>query len=115
MSQIFKTPFPKHLFVEFLNKTMLVEQGMYYQITYEMYKKLCYNHSLQEFIAICKPYYHLSKQFYLVREMTYPHFLTVLRQLCCSTEMQYVSSIKYDKSKYQIVLTIYANLAFSTI
>lgn len=108
MSQIFKSKFPKQMFIDFLNKTQQIQEYnlYFYVFTFEMYKKLQYNQTLTEFLNSCKPYYHQSKMFYINREMSYVRFLTILRQLCHNTEMKYKTGIKYEKSTYKTFLTI---------
>ena len=55
-----------------------------------------------------RPYYYVSKQLkYLDRELTYNNFTTILRQLCNIMEIKYTSTIKYDRSVYNIKYEIY--------
>jgi glycosyltransferase involved in cell wall biosynthesis len=60
-----------------------------------------------KFIEECRPYYHLSKKKYLDTKTTYNSFTTILRQICNFNKIKYVSQIKYDKSKYNIIYYIY--------
>ena len=55
----------------------------------------------------CKPFYHISKQKYLERKLTYNNFTTILRQICNFNKINYTSQIKYDKSTYDIIYYIY--------
>lgn len=100
-SQIFKNDIPIIFLRNFLEKNSMIENGAFI-FNNIAFKKSIYNSSLTEFIEICKPFYHISKQYYLNREMTYSKFTTVLRQYCKFKKISYNSTIKYDKSKYDI-------------
>jgi len=63
-----------------------------------------------EFCETIKNYYHLSKQFYLERKMTYNSFTTILRQICKNNNIMFTSQIKYNESKYNIDYLIYFSL-----
>ena len=72
-------------------------------------KMLFYNYHA-EFCETIKNYYHLSKQFYLERKMTYNSFTTILRQICKNNNIMFTSQIKYNESKYNIDYLIYFSL-----
>jgi len=78
-----------------------------YIINNDSYKKGIFTNSLPTFIENCKPYYHISKQKYLDRKLTYNSFITVLRQICNFNKIKYMSQIKYDKSRYDILYYVY--------
>jgi hypothetical protein len=105
-TQIFKKNIPKEFFFEFLDK-ISIKNEKYYLLNSELFKKSLYNDILKNFINICLPYYHISKRKYLERNITYKHFLTILRQICNSNGILYTSKIKYDKSNYDMVYYIY--------
>ena len=64
-----------------------------------------FNH-IQSFYDKLLEYYHVSKQYYVTRKMTYKSFITVLRQLCKYFGLTYSSQIKYIKSNYEIIYHI---------
>jgi hypothetical protein len=72
-------------------------------------KMLFYNYH-EEFCETLKHYYHLSKQFYLDRKMSYNSFTTIVRQICKNNNIMFTSQIKYNESKYNIDYLIYFSL-----
>jgi hypothetical protein len=105
-AQIFKKQVPDETFIELL-EDIGAKTEKYYIINNESYKRGLFTNSIPGFIEGCKPFYHLSKQKYLERKLTYNSFTTVLRQICNYNKMKYTSQIKYDKSNYDIVYYIY--------
>jgi hypothetical protein len=106
MNQLFKKQFPNTMLFELL-ENICVKNEKCYVIHNESYKKGIFTNSIPEFIEICKPYYHTSKQKYLERKLSYNMFITILRQICKFNNIIYTSQIKYDKSKYCIFYYIY--------
>ena len=105
-NQIFKNELPKELFLNLIelngiksNKCLIINN--------EAYKRGLFNGSILSFFELCKEYYHISKHYYLTRNMTYNNFVTVVRQLCNYHNIKYTSQIKYQKSKYSIYYYIY--------
>ena len=105
-AQIFKKQIPNNNFIELL-EDIGTKTEKYYIINNESYKRGLFTNSIPGFIESCKPFYHLSKQKYLERKLTYNSFTTVLRQICNYNKIKYTSQIKYDKSNYDIVYYIY--------
>ena len=105
-SQIFKNYIPKDIIFELL-KDIGIKNEKYYTINNDSYKKGIFTNIIPIFIEYCKPYYHISKQKYLDRKLTYNSFTTLLRQICNFNKINYTSQIKYDKSDYNIVYYIY--------
>ena len=54
-----------------------------------------------------KNHYFPSKQNYVTRKMTYKNFITILRQICKYHHIPFTSTIKYDKSTYDISYSIF--------
>tara|TARA_Y100000591_G_C21537067_1_gene547032 strand:+ start:330 stop:662 length:333 start_codon:yes stop_codon:yes gene_type:complete len=106
-TQIFKDSIPNDIVFNLLNKINSFKTDKYYTVDVLSYKKGIYSNDIQNFMEIVKPYYHSSKQFYLERELTFPRFTTVLRQICKANNIMFSSKIKYDKSKYNIIYYIY--------
>jgi len=105
-NQIFKNAYPNELLIELLND-ICVKTNDYYMIDNNSYKKGIFTNKLSEYLEKCKPYYHVSKQKYLERKLTYNNFVTVIRQICNFNKIAYTSKIKYDKSDYNIIYNIY--------
>jgi hypothetical protein len=105
-TQIFKKQVPNET-LNALLEDIGTQCDKYYIINNESYKRGLFTNSIPLFIDSCKPFYHISKQKYLERKLTYNSFTTVLRQICNFNKVRYTSQIKYDKSKYDIVYYIY--------
>jgi hypothetical protein len=105
-NQIFKNNVPNDLIIMLLND-ISVKCDKYYILNNNSYKKGIFNNTIENFISQCIPYYHLSKQKYLKKKLTYKSFITVIRQICNFNKITYTSQIKYDKSTYDIVYYIY--------
>ena len=106
MSQIFKKKVPQSILFDLLDKYSVLNDK-YYLINHIFYKKVKFNNGLAEFLEILKPYYHLSKQFYVDRQINYTRFTTIIRQLCKLHELHFTSKILYDRSNYSIDYYIY--------
>ena len=104
--QIFKYKISNDVFFSFLDSISL-KSDKYYTINFIAFKKGLYNEKIQEFIKMCIPYYHNSKQKYLEKPLTYKSFTTILRQICNFNSILYTTKILYCKSEYEIVYYIY--------
>jgi hypothetical protein len=105
-TQIFKNRVPTHIIVELL-ESICTKNDKYYIMNNDSFKKGLFNDIIPNFFEVCKPYYHISKQKYLERKLTYNSFMTVVRQICKFNKITYTSQIKYDKSEYDIIYFIY--------
>lgn len=105
-SQIFKKNIPDEILFILL-EAICIKNDKYYTFNNNAYKKGLFNDEIKKFIDSCKPYYHLSKQKYLERKLTYNSFTTVLRQICNFNKITHTSQIKYDKSTYDIIYYVY--------
>ena len=105
-NQIFKKMVPSNILLELLDKICLKTEK-YYLFDINAYKKLLFYNLQTEFCENLKEYYHLGKQFYLTRKITYNHFTTIIRQICKLCNVMYTSQIKYNESKYNIDYLIY--------
>lgn len=76
--------------------------NVYYVIDNTTYKKIEYYNILDDFTKEIAPFYINSKKFYVTRKLDYNKFLTIIRQICKFTNIEYYSKIIYDKSKYFI-------------
>ena len=108
MSQIFKTKYPIDKFIDFLNKiTNSKDNSDYYYIDNSNYKLAVYKNILKDFFKELEEYYHISKQFYIKRKITYHNFITIIRQICKSHDIVILNKIIYEKSSYRLVYYIY--------
>jgi hypothetical protein len=105
-SQIFKNKIPNNVFFELLDK-ICQKNEKHYIFNTESFKRGIYKESIQKFIELCTPYYHISKRKYLEKKLTYNSFTTILRQICNFNKITYTSKIIYNKSVYNIVYYIY--------
>jgi guanylate kinase len=105
-NQIFKKKIPNEMLFTLFD--FITKKGeKYYIINNDTYKRGLFNNKIVEFLNEIKEYYHLSKQKYIDRKLSYNSFTTILRQICNYNKINYTSQIKYDKSKYDINYYIY--------
>ena len=104
--QIFKSSVPDDVFFSFLEKICL-KTDKYYLFDTNAYRKMLFYKYHEEFCDELKNNYHLSKQFYLERKMSYNSFTTIIRQICKHNNIMFTSQIKYNESKYNIDYLIY--------
>jgi hypothetical protein len=105
-SQIFKQPIPKDFLYQLLEKICL-KTSKYYVVDMNAFRKMLFNKLHEQFCSDILSYYHLGKQFYVSREMTYNSFTTIIRQICKYHAIMFTSQIKYNESKYNINYHIY--------
>ena len=107
-SQIFKKKIPKEVLFNFLENNSKKKNNSYI-FTKTSFKKAQFNNLVEPFCDSLKEYYHKSKLKYLERKINYKNFITIIRQICKSVHIPFTSKIVYDKSKYEIVYTIFTN------
>ena len=106
-SQLFKTIVPKEDFVTFLSTCCdFDDNNNVYIVSNNSYKRAQLSETLQPFLDSIIECYHKSKQHYVSRKMNYTRFITVIRQICKSNTIPYVSKIRYDRSSYEIIYYI---------
>jgi hypothetical protein len=106
VSQIFKTPPPISILFDFLD-TVCEKQKNKYVFSKASFKKAEIENKLISFYDKLKPRYYKSKLFYITRNITYKHFVTLIRQICKCHHIAFVSGMKYNKSKYEIIYAIF--------
>ena len=106
-TQILKDKIPSNVLYDFCDKNNVFENQDYYVINKASFKKSIFNNSLDEFKEDIKPHYHKSKLYYVERELNYPKFITLLRQICKCNHISYTSKIQYNKSTYDIIYYFY--------
>ena len=104
--QIFVKPVPQDLVYDLLDK-IATKSDKYYIVDINTYKRLKYYKLHTDFIASAATYYHVSKKFYVEREMTYNSFVNIVRQICRGNKVNFTSKIKYTDSTYNIEYYIY--------
>jgi hypothetical protein len=105
-TQLFKRAVPKEYLFELLEK-ICVKTDKYYLIDLNAFRKLVFYNYYEDFKTLIRPYYNLSKQFYIDRKLVYNSFTNVVRQICKSNNIMYTSQIKYNESKYNIDFLVY--------
>ena len=105
-SQIFKKAVPKEILYDLLN-IIATKKDNYYVINKIAYKKGEFKKLLEPFINSLFEYYHISKQHYITRKLSYNSFVTIIRQICRINSIKYESKILYSKSAYDIIYNIY--------
>jgi hypothetical protein len=103
--QIFKKIVPINILHQLLEKICEYTPAFYFFNIHAYKKMLFYNYQV-DFLKELLPYYHLSKRFYLEREVTYNSITTILRQICKSHEIKMISKMKYCDSNYIIEYSI---------
>jgi hypothetical protein len=94
-----------NILYNFLNLHCIIEND-YYILDKESYKKYEFNNDISSFYKIISEYYKKSKKHYIERDYSYNNLLTVIRHICKNNNIEYISKIKYNKSKYTIVYYI---------
>ena len=105
-AQLFKSIIPKKKLYDLL-EIICTKTDKNYIINKDAFKKGIFNNIIQNFLEECNSYYHLSKQKYITKKLTYNSFTTVVRQICNSNKIVYTSKIKYNNSTYDIIYYIY--------
>jgi len=104
MSQVFKYVVPITLLTDLLDK--ICEPGEQYVIDNNAYKRMKFHEYHTPFLETLAPYYHMSKRFYVERELTYTTFMTIIRQICRIHETEVSSTIHYGDSTYAIAYVV---------
>lgn len=104
--QIFREKVPNDVLFALLEMICL-KTNNYFLFDINAFKKMMFSKHHVGFIETLKPYYHLGKQFYLERDISYNMFTTLLRQICKHNAIMYTSQIKYNESNYNIQYMIY--------
>ena len=105
-SQIFKTVVSKSLFFDFMD-SCAIKKTKYYIFSKSVFKKAQYQKLVEPFLNAIKKYYFTSKQYYITRNINYKNFVTIIRQICKYHHIPFTSTIKYDKSTYEISYSIF--------
>lgn len=106
LNQIFKTQIPIQQLFDLLEQ-VCIKTEKYYLVDMNAYRKLIYYNLYDAFTSQILDNYHLSKQFYILRKLTYNSFTNIIRQICKSNNIMFTNQIKYNESKYNIDYMIY--------
>ena len=106
LKQIFKSNIPPDILYELLDKVCL-KTDKYYFVDINAFRKLQFHNLYDDFSKKIMDHYHVSKQFYLTRKISYNSFTNIIRQICKSNNIMFTSHIKYNESKYNIDYFIY--------
>ena len=104
--QIFRTDPPTTILEEFIREYGL-QKGNYYTFSNASFKKARLEQKIEPFCAALEEFYFSSKKFYVTRKKTYKSFITIIRQLCKHRHIPFASTIKYSKSSYEMVYSIF--------
>ena len=104
--QIFREKVPSKLLFDLLEMICL-KTNNYFLFDMNAFKKMVFNKWHEPLLESLKPYYHLGKQFYLERDISYNMFTTIMRQICKHNAIMYTSQIKYNESNYNIHYMVY--------
>jgi len=111
-SQLFRNRVPNSMLFEFLELICTENYNIdrkVYIINIDAYKRSKYKDVIVPFIESLKPFYHLSKQMYVERKLSYTSFTTIIRQICKHNNIEYKTSLAYDKNQYEISYILYPN------
>lgn len=105
-SQIFKSSPPIEILFGFLGN-VCENKNNKYVFSKANFKKAQLENKLTCFYDKLRPHYYQSKLFYITRDMAYKHFITLIRQICKYHHIAFTSVMKYNKSKYEIIYSIF--------
>lgn len=110
--QVFKEKVPAKILFNLLDKICL-ETCKYYYVDLSAYKKMIFHQFHTEFLTAIRPYYHVSKTYYLDRKLTYNSFTNIVRQICKCSDIHIESELKYNHSKHFINYIICKNIGIN--
>lgn len=109
-SQLFKENIPMNFLYDFLEKICVKNSLNLFVFSKAAFKKAEIYDLITNFKTLIKPYYHISKQYYINRNLTFIRFTTIIKQICNSNNVDITSKIIYNKSKYEMEYYIAVNI-----
>lgn len=110
-SQLFKETIPITILYDFLEKISIKDSiNNWYIFSKAAFKKAELYDLITNFKDTVKPYYHVSKQYYIDRNLTFIRFTTIIKQICHVNNIEIISKIVYNKSKYEMEYYIANNI-----
>lgn len=106
-NQIFKNDFPNDILFNLLDEIFYQKTTKCYIINNSSFKRALHKDLVKDFCNELKEHYHVSKTFYVERDLNYSKFMTIIRQICNKKHISFSTQIKYDKSSYDIYYFIY--------
>jgi len=106
-NQIFKNDFPNDILFNLLDEIFYQKTTKCYIINNSSFKRAVHKDLVKDFCNELKEHYHVSKTFYVERDLNYSKFMTIIRQICNKKHISFSTQIKYDKSSYDIYYFIY--------
>ena len=89
-------------FEDFIKENFTLENSCYI-FNHIVFKRLLFQDKVYKFLERLQEYYYKNKHYYITRNpITFNQFNTVLRQICKKNDLEYISKIKYNSSKYNI-------------
>jgi hypothetical protein len=113
LSYLFLKQVPISLLFDLLEK-ICSKTDHFYMIDMNAYKKMLFHEYHLTFCENLTPYYHISKRYYLTRELTYNSFTNIIRQICKSNKHHFYTELKYDFSIYTILFFVAIPPAITT-
>lgn len=102
-SQLFKENIPMTVLYDFLEKICNKDSvNNFFIFSKASFKKADLLDLITKFKDTIKPYYRVSKQYYVERDLTFNRFTTIIKQICHLNNNKIISKIVYNKSKYEI-------------
>jgi hypothetical protein len=102
LNYLFLKQVPVELLIELLEQ-ICTKTDHFYLIDMNAYRKMIFYNLHEPFCTTLTSYYHISKRYYLTREMTYNSFTNIVRQICKSNKHLFYTELKYDYSVYTIL------------
>jgi hypothetical protein len=110
-SQLFKENIRINILYDFLEKICIKDEAnKLYIFSKAAFKKAEIYDLITNFKEVIKPYYHTSKQYYIDRNLSFIRFTTVIKQICNLNNIEIISKIVYNKSKYEMEYYIANNI-----
>ena len=101
--QIFKQKVEKELLYNFLVEiTDESTNNSFFLLSKTSYKRARFHKKILLFYEKILDNYYNCKKRYITRAKNYKNFITVIRQICKSHCIPFISKIKYQKSTYEI-------------
>lgn len=106
-NQIFKSDFSNDILFNLLDEIHYQKTNKCYILNASSFKRAIHKDLVKDFCDSLTEHYHVSKKFYVERELNYTKFMTIIRQVCNKNHISFSTQIKYDKSSYDIHYFIY--------
>ena len=104
--QVLKKNIPVQMLYELLEK-ICIKKEKYYLFDNNAFRKMTFYNLYGDFEKQIIDYYHISKQHYVTRKLTYLSITNIIRQICKSNNTIYTSKMNYNESKYNIDYYVY--------